>query len=272
MTRMDLFQLVAAAAGLLLGAAGMVGAQPGPPAAAPERQSRDKVIADLVAANHILANQGVVDGYGHVSARDPADPNKFLLSRNLAPELVAAGDVLEHDLEGTADAPAGSRLYSERFIHAEIYRARPEVMAIVHNHAPSLIPFGATGVALRPLYHMSSFLGAGVPIFEIRKAASGPTDMLIRNSALGRALAQTLGSHPVALMRGHGAVVVGRDLQQAVFRSVYTELNARLQAQALALSKKVVYLDAEEAKQAEASNDATLARPWALWLRKVQEK
>jgi ribulose-5-phosphate 4-epimerase/fuculose-1-phosphate aldolase len=281
--------VVAAAAGVLgplsmLGSLGPLGplgplgrvvpraeAQSGP-AKASEPDARAKAVAEVVAANHILADQGVVDGFGHVSVRDPNDPHHFLMARSMAPELVTAADVLVHDLDGNVAAPGNPKLYLERFIHAEIYRARPDVNAIVHCHSPSLIPFAATGVPLRPLYHMSSFLGAGVPVFDIRKAAGGSTDMLVRTPELGRALAQTLGTHPVALMRGHGAVVVGRDLPQAVFRSVYTELNAKLQGQALALGAKVIYLDAEEARKAEESNNGTLVRAWELWLRKVKDK
>jgi len=265
--------LVAAIAivGLALAADRTIDAQ-SVPGKAPQADARTKAMADVVAANLILANEEVVDAYGHVSIRDPTDPTKFLLARSMAPELVTPADVLAHDLEGNASAPPGVKLYSERFIHAEIYRARPDVNAIVHCHSPSLIPFGVTGIPLRPLYHMSSFLGAGVPVFDIHVAAGGATDMLIRTSELGRALAQTLGMHPAALMRGHGAVVVGADIQQVVFRSVYTEMNARLQAQALSLGKKVIYLDPEEAKKAEASNNATVSRPWELWLRKAQNK
>jgi HCOMODA/2-hydroxy-3-carboxy-muconic semialdehyde decarboxylase len=242
------------------------------PAAKPDPDARTKAIADVVTANHILADQGVVDGYGHVSIRDPADPNKFLMARSVAPELVTAADVLEHDLDGNAQAPASTKLYLERFIHSEIYRARPDVTAIVHCHAPSLIPFGVTGVALRPLYHMSAFLGGGVPVFDIHKAASGSTDMLIRTPELGRALAKALGPHPAALMRGHGAVIVGRDIQQTVYRSVYTALNAQLQGEALALGGKVNYLDADEAKKAEDTNNGVIVRAWDLWVRKVKAK
>jgi ribulose-5-phosphate 4-epimerase/fuculose-1-phosphate aldolase len=234
---------------------------------------RAKAIGEVVVANHILADQGVVDGFGHVSVRDPSDPNKFYLARSMAPELVTTADVLEHDLDGNTTAPATTKLYLERFIHAEIYRARPDVNAIVHCHSPSLIPFAATGVPLRPLYHMSSFLGPGVPVFEIHKAANGATDMLVKTPDLGKALAKTLGTHPAALMRGHGAVIVGRDVQSAVFRSVYTEMNARLQSQAMALAPgKIIYLDADEAKKSEETNGALVGRSWELWLRKVRDK
>ena len=141
-------------------------------------------------------------------------------------------------------------------------------MAVVHNHSPSVIPFGVSTAPLRPLYHMSAFLGGGVPVFDIRKASGQSTDMLVRDAALGRALAQTLGARPVALMRGHGCVVVGASVPMAVFRSVYTEMNARLQAQAMALGP-VTYLDEEEAKRAEASVGGTIGRPWELWKKKA---
>ena len=266
-----LIALVSAALGLTWAAPGSARAQPSPSTAV-DPGAHAKAITDVVAANHILADQGVVDGYGHVSIRDPADPHKFLMSRSMAPEQVTAADVLEHDLDGNTPAAANVKLYLERFIHAEIYRTRPDVNAIVHCHSPSLIPFGVTGIVLRPLYHMSAFLGAGVPVFDIRKAVGKDTDMLIRSPELGRALAAALGAAPVALMRGHGAVVVGRDIQLVVFRSVYTELNAKLQSQAMALGGNVIYLDAGEAKKAEETNNGTLSRPWDLWLRQVKAK
>jgi HCOMODA/2-hydroxy-3-carboxy-muconic semialdehyde decarboxylase len=227
------------------------------------------LLDDLVAANRILADQGVVDGYGHVSVRHPADPQRYLMSRSIAPELVTAADVMEYDLDSTAVEPRGRTSYLERFIHGEIYRARPDVSAVVHNHSPSVIPFGVTRVPLKPLYHMSAFLGGGVPVFDIKAAAGQPTDMLVRTPALGRALAQTLGERPVALMRGHGAVVVGDSLPRVVFRSVYTEVNARLQAQAMALGGPVTYLDDEEARRADASVGGTIPRPWELWKKKA---
>jgi HCOMODA/2-hydroxy-3-carboxy-muconic semialdehyde decarboxylase len=239
----------------------------------PALDPRAQAIQDVVTANHILADQGVVDGFGHVSIRDPSDPNKFYLARSMAPELVTSADVLEHDLDGNTTAPSSTKLYLERFIHAEIYRARPDVNAIVHCHSPSLIPFGATGIAMHPLYHMSSFLGGGVPVFDIKKEAKASTDMLVRSPELGKSLAKVLANHVATLMRGHGAVIVGKDVQQAVFRSVYTEMNARLQTQAMALGgNKVIYLDAEEAKKSEETNSALVGRSWELWLRKVRDK
>jgi ribulose-5-phosphate 4-epimerase/fuculose-1-phosphate aldolase len=227
------------------------------------------LIDDLVAANKILVDQGVVDGYGHVSVRHPADPQRYLMSRSIAPELVTAADIMEYDLDSSALDARGRSSYLERFIHGEIYRARPDVKAIVHDHSPSVIPFGVSTAPLRPLYHMSAFLGGGVPVFDIKTASGRATDMLVRDAALGKSLAQTLGTRPVALMRGHGAVVVAASLPVVVFRSVYTEMNARLQAQAMALGGPVTYLDDEEARQATASVGGTIPRPWELWRRKA---
>jgi HCOMODA/2-hydroxy-3-carboxy-muconic semialdehyde decarboxylase len=271
MSNRHLVLLVGAALGLAL-AAPTIGHAQTASAKAPDPDARAKAIADVVTANHILADQGVVDGFGHVSIRDPTDPNKFLMARSMPPELVTAADVLVHDLDGTTPAPASVKLYLERFIHSEIYRSRPDVNAIVHCHAPSLIPFGVTGVPLRPLYHMSSFLGAGVPVFDIHKASGAATDMLVRTPELGRALAKSLGSHPAALMRGHGAVIAGADIQQAVFRSVYIAMNAQLQSQAMALGAKPVYLDADEAKKSEETMLGVIGRAWELWVRKVKPK
>ena len=252
----------------LAGRRSRVAAQAGPQSAGP---ADPKLVEDLVAANRVLADQGVVDGYGHVSVRHDRDAGRYLMSRSLAPELVTAADIMEYDLESNAVDPRNRVSYLERFIHGEIYKVRPDVKAIVHNHSPSIIPFGVAGVPLRPLYHMSAFLGGGVPVYEIR-AAGGMTDLLVRDPALGRALAQSLADRPVALMRGHGAVVVGASIPAVVFRSVYTEMNAKLQAQAMALGSNVIYLDPEEARRAEASVGSTIGRPWELWKRKVMSK
>lgn len=228
------------------------------------------LIDDLVTANRILDQQGVLDGFGHVSARHDIEPGRFLLARSMAPGLVTTDDIIEFDLDGNPHEPRGRALYTERFIHSEIYKIRPEVKAIVHSHSPSIIPFGATPVPLRPIYHMSSFLGAAAPVFEIRRAGGPATDMLIRNPELGGALARTLGGSAVALMRGHGNVVVGASVQQVVFRAIYTEINAKLQAEALRLGGgQVTYLNGEEAANATETNDKVVSRPWELWKRQV---
>lgn len=227
-------------------------------------------IDDLVTANHVLAHEGIFDGYGHVSARQPGVPERFLLARSVAPELVTAADIMEYDLEGRPVDARGRESYLERFIHSEIYKARSDVKAIVHCHTPSLIPFGASGIPLRAMYHMSSFVAEGVPVFDIRDIA-GMTDMLVKNSHLGRELAQVLAQKPAVLMRGHGAVVVGDSIPTTVGRSFYLDLNARLQAQAIALGGNITYVDPEEAAQYAISGPG-YARAWDLWKRKVMAK
>jgi HCOMODA/2-hydroxy-3-carboxy-muconic semialdehyde decarboxylase len=209
----------------------------------------------------------VVDGFGHVSLRHPKDPGRFLLARSMAPGLVTARDIVTYDLDGNAPKKEKRKAYLERFIHGEIYRSRPDVNSVVHSHSPCVVPFGvAKGAQLRPICHMSGFLHPQAPVFEIRDAGGSATDMLIRNQALGVALAKSLGKHAVVLMRGHGSTVVGNSLRQAVFRAIYTEVNAKLQMDAQRLGD-VTFLNAEEAAAASAMNDAVLDRPWELWRR-----
>ena len=226
-----------------------------------------KQVEDLVYANRILADQDVLDGFGHVSARDVKDPSRFLMARSMAPGVVTRGDILEYNSEGEPIDARGRAVYSERYSHAAIYSARPDVMAIVHSHSPEVIPFTVTGTALHPVYHMSAFLGSGAPIFEIRDAA-GMTDMLVRDNKLGDALAKSLGNSAVVLMRGHGYVAVGNAVPQVVFRAIYTQINARLQAQAAQLGA-VKFLSPEESAKASVSIDAVVSRPWELWKARV---
>ena len=223
------------------------------------------VIADLVAANRILLREGILDAFGHVSARHPDHADRFLLSRNRAPALVEAEDILEFDLDGTPVRADHPPVYLERFIHAAIYRARSDVGAVVHSHSPSVIPFGAVrDTCLKPVSHMAGFLGAGAPVFEMRECAGPETDLLIRDNALGDALVGVLANAPVVLMRGHGATAVGRDIPQAVFHAIYAEWNARIQLQALALGAPV-YLTPEEGAAAARANDGQIGRAWEYW-------
>jgi len=228
------------------------------------------VIEDVVAAYRILAQHEVLDGFGHVSSRHNLSANRFIMSRSLAPELVTPGDLIEFDLDGNAVDARGRAPYSERFIHAEIYRARADVKAVVHAHTPSLIPYGVTSVPLRPVFHMASFIGDGVPVFDIRRMF-GMTDMLVSDTAKGRALAQTLGGKTCALMRGHGVVVTGPSIPIAVGRSIYLDLNARTQTQAMALGGgKVTYLDPQEARKImDAGENRGYERAWELWKSKA---
>ena len=230
----------------------------------------DAAIADLVVANRILAAEGVLDAFGHVSIRDPRNRACYLMSRSLAPALVTAPDIVQHDLDNRPTRDQGFNLYYERWIHGEVYKARPDVNAVVHSHSPGVIPFGVTRVPMRPVMHTGSFLYVGVPVWEIRKAG-GTTDMLVRNPELGKSLAETLGDKPVALMRGHGDVVVGPTVQRAVIRAVYTEVNARLQTIALSLGGPITYISAEEgALRDKAGGDES--RAWDLWKAKAMGK
>ena len=211
-----------------------------------------QILNDLVLANRILYSLGVLDGYGHVSVRDPKRPEHFFLSRALAPALVTADDIMAYDRDSRAVEDRGCEMYSERFIHGEVYRARPDVNAVVHSHSPTVIPFSISKTAMRPVYHMASFIPPAVPVFEIREAA-GMTDLLIRSNVLGQALARTLGENALALMRGHGNVVVGANVKYAVFRAYYTEVNARLQLQARALEGPLTFLDPQESQSSTAA-------------------
>jgi ribulose-5-phosphate 4-epimerase/fuculose-1-phosphate aldolase len=221
---------------------------------------------DLVAASRILAAQGILDAYGHVSARSDRDPRRFVISRSLAPALVEAKDLME--LGADSEAPPGEKrkAFLERYIHGEIYRARPEVKAIVHSHSPSVIPFGVTRTRLRPVYHMAGFLWSGTPVYDIRKDRA-ENDLLIRDRTLGEALANSLGKCTCVLMRGHGMTVVGESVPEAVFRAIYTEGNARLQLDAMRLEGPIEFLTDAEGRGATAMNRGTMDRPWELWKR-----
>jgi ribulose-5-phosphate 4-epimerase/fuculose-1-phosphate aldolase len=256
----------------LLGAPRATGAQAAQTSAGAGNTSLAQDIAsqawDLVAASRILADQGVLDGYGHVTVRHQHDPNRYLMSRSMAPEIVTADDILELDLDSNPVDGRGRAMHSERFIHGEIYKVRSDVKAVIHFHAPSAVLMGVSGEPLRPIYHMAGFIGEGVPLFDIRNAA-GDTHLLVSNATLGKALAETLGNKPAALMRGHGAVVVGSSLPQAVGRAVYLTINAELQVQVL--GKKIEFLDAEEARLGAIINDG-YPKDWEAWKRKAMAK
>ena len=226
------------------------------------------LIEDIVIGSRILAEFGVLDGFGHVSARHPTNPNHFLMSRSLAPALVTADDIMEFDLDGNAVGNSGRSVFLERFIHSEIYKARPDVMSVVHTHSPGVVPFTVSQVPLRPMYHNAAFLAAGAPVWDIRRDF-GETDMLVRDPSLGKSLAQTLGDKSVVLMRGHGDVAVGPAVKVAIFRAYYTDVNARLQSQAIALGGDITYLTPGEGAKADAINRLVLERIWNLWKMRV---
>ncbi len=249
---------------------GAEGSRASLPLARTDTLGRMELIQDLVDANRILFHQGIVDAFGHVSARHPERPERFLMSRNLAPGQVTAADILEYRVEdGEAVMAEPPRLYLERWIHSEIYKARPDVMAVVHSHSPAVLPFAvARGARLVPVCHMCGFLGdaagKGPPTFEIRDVAGAASDLLIRSRELGAALARTLGDGRVVLMRGHGSTVVAGSVRVAVYRAVYTEVNAKLLLQALPLGA-VEPLTPGEAEATRVTNEGQVDRPWNLW-------
>lgn len=224
---------------------------------------------EVALANRILYDHQIVDGLGHVSVRHPDDPELFLLSANRAPGLVRPADIVCYRLDGSSLDPQAPRPYLERFIHSEIYRARPDVHAVVHSHSMSVIPFACTRTPLRPMFHMAGFLGQGSAHFEIREAG-GDTNMLISSPYLGQALARSLGSHSCVLMRGHGSTVVGTELRQAVYRAIYAETNAKLQLSTQALGEPI-YLNPEEARLSSEVNDSQISRSWDLWVSSLGE-
>jgi ribulose-5-phosphate 4-epimerase/fuculose-1-phosphate aldolase len=223
---------------------------------------------DLAAASRILADQGVFDAAGHVSMRHPGRAERFLMSRSLAPALVTADDILEFTLDCEACDARGRTAFIERYLHGGIYRNRPDVMAVAHGHSPSVVPFGLVATPMRATYHNAAFLAAGVPVFDIR-TRFGMTDIVINSAERGAAVAEALGDRSVVLLRAHGFVAVGPSLQAAVFRAVFTEINARVQLQAAILGGPIAALDEEEGRKADAINLATVGRSWELWKSRV---
>ena len=230
--------------------------------------NRQSLIADLVTANRILANEGVVDGFGHVSLRDPEDAGRYLISVSRSPELVDEADIVTLSLDGAPAGPSAADtrpLYLERPIHGTIYAARADVGCIVHNHSLSVIPFGVTGAPLRSVFHMASGIGNTVPVWDIRDRF-GDTNMLVTTMEQGEDLARTLGRHSVALMRGHGCVVVGEGLRDTVMKAIYLEINAALLLAARPLGD-IRFLSPGEIARSWATNTGAnpLKRAWDYW-------
>jgi len=226
-------------------------------------------LRDLVVANRILAQHGVLDTMGHVSIRHPEDPQHYLLGRAIGPERMTEGDLQRFTLEGEQVAGNSQPAYAERAIHGAIYAARPDVLAICHNHSASIIPFGITGVPLRPIMHMAGLLGPDVPVWE-PQTEFGDTDMLVRTLDQGQSLARTLGPRRVALMRGHGSVVAGDNLREVVLNSVFMEMNARLQFQAITLGSPHYLSEGEiQGTQSWLLSDLAQSRTWDTWSERV---
>jgi len=229
-------------------------------------------VEQLVIANHILYDQGAVDGYGHISVRNPANPNTFFLARSVAPSVVQVEDIMEFDMNGKALNGDTRVAYGERFIHSGILKNRPDINSVIHGHAAPILPYGLTGTTLKPVYHMSSFLGEGAPIFEIRNFAkpNPDTDMFISSVDLGDALSQTMGLQYFVLMRGHGYAAGGDSIKKAVFRAIYAIQNASIQSEAIKMGQ-VQYLTPGEAATAQATIEKTIERPWQLWSERVKK-
>lgn len=219
---------------------------------------------ELVTANRILAREGVVDAFGHASIRHPHFPDRYLLSRARAPEFIEVDDLMEFTLEGTSIDAKGRKPYAERFIHGAVYEARTDVHAVVHHHSPSVIPFGITGTALRPVMHMCASMGPHVPVWDSR-LHFGDTNLLVTSTEMARDLAAALGDRPVALMRGHGCVVAGKSLRDVIFNSVYLELNAELQMKAAALGEITFLSDGEIEAIQRTRSSFTFERAWQRW-------
>jgi ribulose-5-phosphate 4-epimerase/fuculose-1-phosphate aldolase len=229
------------------------------------------ILEDLAAASRILAAQNVVDAFGHVSLRHPSAPDRYLMAKSISPARVTPEDIIEYDLDSNPVNANGRGSFLERFIHSEIFKARPEVMSVVHSHSPSVVPFGLVGVPMQAMFHNAGFIAAGVPVFDIAEKF-GATDMLVGNIEKGVALIEVMGNCDIVLMRAHGSVACGPTLQTAVFRAVYTEVNARIQHYTMALGggMPMAALDAEEGRLADIVNQGAGMRAWDLWRSQVK--
>jgi ribulose-5-phosphate 4-epimerase/fuculose-1-phosphate aldolase len=228
----------------------------------------DYVIEELVTANRILAREGVVDSFGHVSVRHPDDPQRYLLSRSRAPDCIENGDIMEFMLDGTPVDGRGRAPYLERFIHGALYEARPDVISVVHNHSESVIPFGVSARKLQPVFHMGASIGREVPVWDSHDHF-GDTALLVENMDMGRDLARAIGTGTSALMRGHGATVAGRNIRHAVYVSVYLEVNARLQKQAMDMGEVRFLTPGEVDKASSRTGPYGINRAWENWCRRA---
>ena len=226
---------------------------------------------ELSLANRILAHEGIVDAFGHISARHPGDPGRFLISRHRAPQLVAPEDILEYTLDTEPVHPTTFRHYGERVIHGCIYQARPDVMAVCHHHAPAMMPYAISRAAMVPVYHLGASMGARVPFWDSRDDF-GSTALVLVKPEEGRSLAKALGRSSTILMGRHGATAVGTSIRETVFRTIFSCKNAELQTQARLLGH-VEPLDEKEVELAAAYNlrPGPLERAWDYWVKRVQD-
>jgi ribulose-5-phosphate 4-epimerase/fuculose-1-phosphate aldolase len=220
---------------------------------------------ELALANRIIAHEGVLDGFGHVSIRHPEDPTRYLLARSRSPELIEPSDLFEFTLDSQPVVAPKGEMYGERVIHGCIYQARPDVNAVCHHHSASVLPFCVTGIALEPVFHMGPVMGQEVPFWDSRDDF-GDTDLMVVKPEEGRSLAKTLGLNWMVLMRRHGATVAGRTLRELVFRTVYSSFNAEIQLRAMMVGK-IGTLNATERKLSEPRqlSPRPMARAWEYW-------
>lgn len=234
--------------------------------------SLSEVIEELVTANRILAREEILDSFGHISARHPENPNRFLLSRARAPDMIEEADIMTFEHDGTPVEPGDRKPYLERYIHGAIYEARPDVHAVVHSHTGSVLPYGVTGWKLRPMAHVGACIGKDVPIWDADEKF-GETDLLVVNMAMGRDLVRTLGQGNVALMRGHGCAVAGANIRECVFRIIQLDVNARLQREALAMSQVTGQLKFMSDGEIDAWNKIltpySWERAWENWCKRA---
>jgi HCOMODA/2-hydroxy-3-carboxy-muconic semialdehyde decarboxylase len=224
----------------------------------------ERLINDLVIANRILANEGVVDAYGHISVRHPTDPGRYFLSCSRSPALVEASDILEFTLDGTCVSRKDAKPYLERFIHGAVYEARPEVYSVVHSHAYEVLPFTVSSVPLRPVFHTASQMGTHVPVWDIEDKF-GDTNLLVVNMEQGRDLARCLAGDRVVLMRGHGFATGGNSIADVVKTSVYLPRNAQVLMDAVRLGGTVKYLSEGEVATRAKGWNVEIARGWEYW-------
>ena len=224
---------------------------------------------NIVVANHILANEEVVDAFGHISFRHPKDPEKYLLSRARAPELIEADDIVTYRLDGEAINAGDRRPYSERMIHGAIYEQRPDVNVVIHNHSYEVIPFASTGTPLRPVTHTCAPIGGNIPVWDMRDKF-GENNHLVVTMEQGRDLAAALGEGTIALMKRHGCVVTGATVEETVMKAIYLQVNAKLQLQAMQIGEPD-YLTDTEIQECTAMQQApiSLDRAWEAWCRRA---
>ncbi len=230
--------------------------------------ARQTVFKELVIATKILLNEGILDTFGHISARDPDDPTRFFIAQKIAPSLITEEDIQRVNLDGETEDNRPS--YLERFIHSEIYKARPDVHCVLHSHSPAVLPYCFVDQPLRPVTHMGAFLGDAVPVYEIRETYGDETDLFGNSPEVCREIAEALGQYPVVLMARHGVVNVGSSIRQVVFRAFYLEQNAAAQTEGLKIGN-IKYLSPRRDQDGGSLVGAQIDRGWDHWSQRLRQ-